>query len=117
MIRILLLLLVVMAQPLWGESHKSFVYDDHGKRDPFWPLVSPSGSIISYESDLTAADMILEGIVGDSQGNYSAIINGIVVRPGQKIGLFVVDSITKDSVILLKDQERSVLNMNKGGMQ
>ena len=46
-------------------------YDDHGMRDPFWPLVSSSGTIINYGQDVSVSDMILEGIVSNGQGAYT----------------------------------------------
>ena len=42
---------------VWAEE-APFVYDEHGKHDPFLPLVSASGAVITYETDLTTNDMI-----------------------------------------------------------
>jgi len=108
-------LLVIGMATFARADRKDFTYDDHGKRDPFWPLVSPAGTFISYESDLTISDMILEGISSDATGSYIAIINGTVVRTNDKIGLFKVAQITSDQVILVQDKEKFILNLTKGG--
>lgn len=89
-------------------------YDSHGKRDPFWQLVTPSGAIVSYETDLLASDMVLEGIISDEEGFKCAIINGFIVKPKDKIGLFVIEAVGKDEVILKKGEEVFALRL-KGG--
>ena len=43
-------------------------YEDHDNRDPFWPLISSSGTIVSYGEDVAVSDMVLEGIVSDTDG-------------------------------------------------
>jgi hypothetical protein len=91
------------------------LYDDHGKRDPFAPLVTPSGAIVSYESDLTVADMNLEGILMDPKGKSLAIINGKILRPADQIGPWRVDVITGEHVELIKDDQRVTLKLKKGG--
>lgn len=92
---------------------EDFVYDDHGKRDPFWKLVSPNGAILSYETDLLFSDLTLEGIIYDPSGNSLAIINGIVVERDGKFGLYTIDKIDDRRVILQKGQESFVLELKK----
>ncbi len=91
-----------------------FVYDAHGKRDPFAPLVSAGGTLISYESDLGPSDMALQGIMADANGNNLAIINGKVVKAADRVGAYEVESIDKDQVQLRKDQEQFSLRLKKG---
>ena len=90
-----------------------FNYDDHGKRDPFWRLVSPGGGIISYETDLSPSEMTLEGIIYDSGGNSLAIINGNIFKANDKFGLSVISKIEEKKVILLKGQESFILELKK----
>ena len=92
---------------------QDFVYEDHGKRDPFWSLVSPTGAIINYDNDILISDMTLEGIIAGSDGKNLAIINNIIVKANDKIGLFVVEEIQSDKVLLRKEQERFVLKIKK----
>ncbi|MBI3314966.1 MAG: hypothetical protein HYZ86_03375 [Candidatus Omnitrophica bacterium] len=93
----------------------AFVYDDHGRRDPFMPQVSAAGAVITYEADLTAGDMVLEGIVADAQGNNVAVINGKIVKQGDRIGLYAVAAVRPDDVELVKDDQRFTVKLKKGG--
>ncbi len=91
----------------------SFVYQDHGKKDPFWPLVSSAGNIINYDSDLSVTEMALEGIMLGANGNAVAIVNGKVVKKGDKMGDFLVESIEKDFVVFSKGDEKFELRLKK----
>lgn len=99
---------------LLSASHAQ-AYDDHGARDPFWPLVSASGTIINYGQDVSVSDMILEGIVSNGQGAYTAIINGSVVEVGDSVGQYAIKSIESQKVMLSKDNEIFELDLKKGG--
>ena len=90
-------------------------YDDQGLRDPFWPLVSSSGTIISYGQDVSVSDMILEGIVSSAEGIYTAIINGSVVEIGDSVGQYKIESIESKKVIFSKENEIFELDLKKGG--
>lgn len=92
-----------------------FVYDAHGKHDPFNALVTTSGSVQIYDSDLTVGDMTLEGVLEDPGGNSAAIINGKIIKVGDLLGPYQVQSIASDHVVLLKDGEGFTLNIKKGG--
>jgi len=89
-----------------------FVYDDHNQRDPFWPLVTPGGAIVNYETNFTVSEMVLEGVIVDARGGL-AIINGTVVEQGKQIGAYVVQKIEPDRVVLVKDGQESVLRLKK----
>jgi hypothetical protein len=95
-----------------GAEESSFIYDPHGARDPFLPLVTAGGAIITYETEFVVSEMALEGIISDGNGRI-AIINGNIVEAGQMIGLYMVQSIAEDRVILLKGAETSVLQLKK----
>ena len=95
------------------EKEKDFVYDGHGKRDPFWSLVTPAGVMVSYDSDISISDLVLEGIISDANGQNLPIINGAIVKTNDKVGLFVIDRIEQNKVILLKGQENFVLKIKK----
>ncbi|GEM_PF-435424 len=87
------------------------LYDDHGKRDPFWPLVTSGGGIMSYETDFLMSDLNLEGVVvGQGQENL-AMINGRIVKENDAIGQFVVLRIEADKVTLLKDGQEFELRL------
>lgn len=90
-----------------------FIYDDQGKRDPFLPLISDTGTIVNYESDYLVTDLNLEGIMlGNGNGNI-AIINGRIVKKGDVIGDFIIEDIDSEKVVLYKGQKRFELKLKK----
>ena len=97
-------------------AQESFVYDDHGNRDPFVPLVSSTGLVVTYDEDLSVNDLVLEGVVADASGDNLAIVNGKVVKVQDHIGPYIVDVIAVDHVEFLKGTERFILKLKSGGM-
>ncbi len=93
-------------------EEKPFVYDDHGKRDPLWRLVTSSGMIMNYERDLSILDLSLEGVMAGRSGNL-AIINGQVVKEKAYIGQFMVVEVKTASVILIQGQQKFELKLKK----
>ena len=99
-----------------AEDNKTFVYNEHGKHDPFGPLVSLSGTIISYDSDITATDMNLEGVVIDAKGNNLAIMNGRIIKIGDQVGVYTVEAISNDHADMINGQERLTVKIKRGGL-
>ena len=91
----------------------NFSYNDNGKRDPFWSLLGHRGTIVNYDKDILATDMILEGVMVEPTGESIAIINGNIIKLGEKVGLFVVKEIQVNAVILEKGQEIFTLKLKK----
>ncbi len=90
-----------------------FVYDDGGRRDPFWPLVTDSGSIISYdEKELSASDMMLQGILVGADETV-AVINGRIVKTGDMVGAFRIERVTPTHVVLDNGQEKIEVYLKK----
>ena len=110
---VLLTACLLFIQQIAVAQEDVFVYDAHGKYDPFWPLVAPNGSIISYDQKLMAADLFLEGIVVGAQGSNIAIINGKIVKENDGIGDYRVRAIADDYVELFKGDEKFVLTLKK----
>lgn len=114
----ILLLLVMMATAISVPMRSATaqiqdsVYDAHGQRDPFLPLVSSGGALINYEANVSASEMVLEGVIGDGSGTI-AIINGNVVEVGGHIGAYTVLKIETDRVVLDKDGQESVIQLKK----
>jgi len=111
---LLCLLCVVAVSAVFAQDNQAFVYNEHGKRDPFAPLVSPNGSLISYDSNIAVSDMSLEGVVIDPQGKNLAIINGKIVKSGDLVGLYTVESIANDHVNLMNGKEHLTVKLKKG---
>lgn len=106
--------LLIFSFLLWAqEKEEAFVYDDHGRRDPFWQLVTPSGVVMNYDADVQISDLTLAGIISGKNGENLAIINNTIVKSSDKIGLFVVDKIEQDQVLLIKGEQSFVLKIKK----
>ena len=119
MLFILTILLSILSVPILSISEDTsqtgqFVYNDHGKRDPLWPLVSSSGGTMTYDTDFLVTELNLEGIMvaTGSEGNL-AIINGRVLKEHENIGQFIIQKISSDTVILQKDTETFELKLKK----
>ncbi len=107
---ILLIIIVFSTSVLYAENFK---YDDHGKRDPMWTLVTSAGTIITYGSDFTLSDLSLEGIMYGENNSSLAIINGNIVTQNEKIGVYTVLEITPTTVVLTKGEEKFTLKLKK----
>ena len=107
--------LLVLGTALFGAwaGQDAFVYDDHGKRDPLWPLVSSAGNIINYDKEFQASDLKIEGIMLGVNGQNLAIINGQTVRKGDLLGAFAVAEIWENIVILKQGEQTFELKLNK----
>ena len=102
----------VIAQDV--EKKEDFVYDDHGKRDPLWELVTPQGVINKYDAELEINDLMLEGTMLDTQSGSLAIINGQILKINDKIGPYTVANIETNTVILIRDNQKYQLKLKKG---
>jgi len=107
------ILVLYLAGVSTASEEKSFVYDDHGHRDPMWALVSPNGVIFNYETDFLVTDLSLEGIMAGADGENVAIINGHILKIKDAIGQFVVERINDDSIVLKKGKQKFELKLKK----
>lgn len=73
----------VEAEPPDAET----LYNSHGKRDPFLPLVTlttkESSGLLGVES---IDEIVVEGIVYDPKNGSIVIVNGSVLKEGEDIG-------------------------------
>jgi hypothetical protein len=106
-----LVLILFSANSVYAQE--AFVYNDHGKRDPFTPLVSSDGVVVTYDEDLLVNDLALEGVVADASGNNVALVNGKIVKAHDQIGPYVVDVIAIDHVEFLKGAERFIVKLKR----
>lgn len=94
---------------------EDFAYNSKGKRDPFTPLIG-EGAIYEVKQAVdinSIEDVSLEGILYDEKGGSSVILNGMVLKEGNKIGAVVVDKIEPKKVILLIGEERHGVELGK----
>jgi hypothetical protein len=99
---------------IWAQKGSTFVYNEHGKKDPFSPMISSSGTLIPYDNEISESDISLEGVVLDAKGNNLAIMNGKIVKAADKVGAYTVDTIASDHVNLVKGDERLTVKLKKG---
>ncbi len=107
---LLILLLGICFLSYAGEE---FVYNNKSRRDPFLPLVSKDGYLVNREADIPASDMNLEGIIYDKTGNSLAIINGNVLKTGNKIADYTIIRIEKKGVVLQSNTEEFFLELKQ----
>jgi hypothetical protein len=110
---LLFVALVLLFPDFLSAQGTKFTYSDHGRRDPFWPLISASGTILIYDANVEFSDMTLEGIIYDPKGDKLAIINTKVIKSSDHIGGFLVVSVEQDHVILRKDGQQFILKQKK----
>lgn len=106
-------LILICANTVTADEKEPFAYDDYGRRDPFWQLVSPSGVILNYETDFLITDLALEGIMAGKDGKNFAIINGRILKATDVIGQFVVERIDDDRIVLKKGKKKFELKLKK----
>jgi len=113
--RILLIAALILTAPyvIAAQEDRSFEYNDEGRRDPFWPLVSSSGVILNYDSEFLITDLALEGIMAGEDGENYAIINGRILKVSDAIGQFIVEAIDDDRIVLKKGRQKFELKLKK----
>ena len=116
MMKLLCCLCFLTVASVFADQSKPFVYHENGKKDPFGPLVSPSGGINTSDFEATSSDIVLEGIVLDAQGKNLAILNGKIVKAGDKILSYTVGTISSNQVELINGQETLTVKIKKGGV-
>lgn len=105
-------LLVLAKMPnVFGEQ---YFYKNEGKRDPFVSLISPAGYLIDQDSQDNKT-LRLEGIIVDPKGDSIAIINGQMMRVGEKIGEAVISSIEENRVTVVQDNQKVDIELRREG--
>lgn len=84
-------------------AESEYKYNAQGKRDPFIPLVTQDGRFLKLEAEEQNSSLALEGIIYDPSGYSYAIVNGTVVKIGDKIADYEVLKIEKNKVVLIKE--------------
>lgn len=95
-----------------AQQEEKYSYKYHGKRDPFLPLISPSGYLLNLEPEENSA-LLLEGILYDPEGDSIAIINGELIRVGEAIAGSVLTSIKPNKITVIKDNEKIEIELRR----
>ena len=95
-------------------AQEQFVYDAKNKRNPFIPLVTPEGRLLTLEQDEKAMNSLLvEGIIYDKNGLSYAVVNGEVIKVGDGINNYQVLRIEKNRVIFIKDGQPTEVKLKE----
>ncbi|MBI3316098.1 MAG: general secretion pathway protein GspB [Candidatus Omnitrophica bacterium] len=83
-----------------GFAEGEALYDDHGKRDPFVPLITgPSGQSGGLRGADSLDDLTIEGIVYDPKKGSVVIVSGTLLKEGDEEGNVKVVRIKPDGVV------------------
>ncbi len=104
--RIIIIFLILLFLAVTLAAGEQFIYDSKNKKDPFIPLVTSDGYILSFEPLHEAGDIRLEGIIYDNNSKSFAIINGQVMGIGDKIGSFEILNVYSNGVEFLQGSKK-----------
>jgi len=108
-----LLFVFFAAAPGIGEN---FQYDSRGKRDPLVPLVGMDRPTVSRLEDITSiGDVKLEGIASNPGGKLVAILNGEIVKEGNRFGGVEIKKITRKSVTIAMGGKNYTIDLSEEG--
>jgi hypothetical protein len=94
-------------------AQEDFVYDSEGRRDPFLVLVTPDGRLLKLDQE-SKKGLLLEGIIYDKNSLSYAIVNGTIVRVGEKVEDYQVLKIEKNKVLFIKKGQITEIQLKEG---
>ncbi|MBN1493922.1 MAG: general secretion pathway protein GspB [Candidatus Omnitrophica bacterium] len=97
------------------DERASISYDEGGHRDPFRPLIGKDIELTQVTYLKSVDDLMIEGILVDPDKGSVAIINGQVLREGNFIGGFRIDTIENNKVIFSRDDKTYTINYGDVG--
>ncbi len=94
-----------------------FKYDTRGKRDPFVPLVGAfeRAKISGLENVVSIDDVRLEGIAVGPGGKKTVVMNGKMMKEGDRTGVVEILKIDKEAVTLMVGGARYSIDLPKEG--
>lgn len=97
------------------EAGAGYKYESHGRRDPFIPLVgfSEKGTKEGLKGVYTVEDLKLQGITTSGDGSKRVILNGEIMKEGDKIERVTVISVGKNTVKVRIDDTYYELELYK----
>ena len=105
---------ILMPQkPCMGE----YKYYSKGRRDPLIPLIlSQTRASLGLQAVETVEDVTLEGIIYDPFGSSIAMINGEIIKEGEKINNVEMVKIRSNSVtVKIYDGTHTISLVEEGG--
>ncbi|MCK4463000.1 MAG: hypothetical protein KAU58_01680 [Candidatus Omnitrophica bacterium] len=93
----------------YAQETDKFVYDSHGKRDPFIPLVGLPHIRTAVSEIMSIDDVDFQGIARDARGRRIVIINGEMLTRGSELGALKVSKITdSEAIVIIREKEYSL---------
>ncbi|MEW6101527.1 MAG: hypothetical protein AB1481_04460 [Candidatus Omnitrophota bacterium] len=94
-------------------SEENFVYSAADRRNPFIPLVTPDGRLLQMDKGEEISSLSIEGIIYDRYGESFAVVDGSIVKIGDRIRDYQVLRIEKEKVIFVKDGQPVELSLKE----
>jgi hypothetical protein len=85
-------------------------YDDRGRRDPFLPLIGNDVAVTQVAYLKSVDDLMIEGILMDPKKGSVVVVNGQVLKEGNYIGGFRIDTINSNKVIFSREDKTYTVN-------
>lgn len=113
--------IIFMTFDCFVSAQDNFVYNDHGKRDPFVPLLGIKKATIGksgIEGISSVGDVKFQGVARDSKGNKIAMLNGEMIQVGQTVSQVTLIKIEDDVITFTIDGETYSLSLyeKEGGL-
>lgn len=117
---VFLILSIAIFAAVYFDSYAEVRYESRGRRDPFVPLIGMDRPAATRLEDVSSiADIKLEGIAVKAEGKKAAILNGEVLKEGDKVGEVELVKITNKYVTILVGGKSYDVNLSEeeGGMK
>jgi len=96
------------------EEKGPYTYESKNRRDPFVPLIIDDiRTYTSLETIETVDDLMLEGILWDPDGGSIAILNGAILKRGDKVNNIKILEIAPTKVRLMIYNDEFELNLQE----
>lgn len=105
--------LLALAATVYSFSQQEFKYDAEKQRNPFMPLVTSDGRLLTLQQAPVVKQLMLQGITYDESGFSFCVINDEVVMVGDRIDGYRVIKIEKEKVTLSKEGETLEMELRK----
>ena len=109
----LLGLTLILGLSVYSFSQEESKYDSEKQRNPFVPLVTSDGRLLTLQKAPVIKQLILQGITFDPGGFSFCVINGEVAMVGSQIDEYRVIKIEEEKVTLVKDGETIEMELRK----
>ncbi len=117
--RVIMIFLILAGSGLSGSRSYGdtvLTYDAADMRDPFVPLIAGQKRLsVGLEAVETIDDVKFEGLIFDPSGTSIAVINGELVREGDKINNVEIVKIAGDTIIMKIYERIYTIALDKEG--